>query len=155
MSESDAVRAWLARRAVAPQWRGFLRALLDTFDAHLDRAARDALLRSVGARLAAATPLPPCDSLVMLEARMNEALAAMDWGYCTLAVAADGGALQVGHAAAPLAASAGDPGGEWIGAVLEGLYAGWFAAQPGGEPGVPARVTAAEPGRILLRYGRG
>ena len=51
--------SYLARRGVSPQWRGFLRALIETLDANLDVASRDALLRAVGARLAGLMPRLP------------------------------------------------------------------------------------------------
>ena len=43
--------SYLARRGVAAQWRGFLRALVETLDANLDAASRDALLRAVAVLL--------------------------------------------------------------------------------------------------------
>src|SRR5690348_8137548 len=64
--------SYLARRGVAAQWRGFLRALVETLDANLDAASRDALLRAVGARMAGLMPLPACGSLPELEARIND-----------------------------------------------------------------------------------
>ena len=33
--------SYIARRGVAVQWRGFLRALVETLDAHLDPTSRD------------------------------------------------------------------------------------------------------------------
>src|SRR4051812_34525621 len=53
--------SYLARRGVAAQWRGFLRALIETLDANLDAASRDALLRAVGARMSGTLPLAACD----------------------------------------------------------------------------------------------
>ena len=54
--------SYLARRGVAAQWRGFLRALVETLDANLDPGSRDSLMRAVGGRFAALMPLPPCTS---------------------------------------------------------------------------------------------
>ena len=50
--------AYLMRRGVSAQGRGFLAALLDTLDGGLEPKARDELLQAIGARLAEATPLP-------------------------------------------------------------------------------------------------
>ncbi len=147
--------SYLARRGVAAQWRGFLRALVETLDANLDAASRDALLRAVGARLGALTPLPACAGLAELEARVNEALAAADWGWAEIALDPNDRALVVTHCAAPCVATGADPSGGWVGAVLEGLYGTWFANQPGAEPSLVPRRTSSRPGVILLRYGRG
>jgi hypothetical protein len=147
--------AYLARRGVAQQWRGFLRALLETLDAHLDAGSRDSLLRAVGARMAAFAPLPHCASLGELEARMNDALAAADWGYCSLSLDVNGKALIVTHAAAPAIGTQGDPAGGWIAAVLEGLYGAWFATQPGAEASVPVTRAGTSPAGVTLRYARG
>ncbi len=147
--------SYLARRGVAAQWRGFLRALVETLDANLDAASRDALLRAVGARFAALTPLPACAGLAELEARVNEALAAADWGWAEIALDPNDRALVVTHCAAPLVATGADPSGGWVGAVLEGLYGTWFGNQPGAEPSLVPRRTGTGPGRVLLRYGRG
>ena len=146
--------AYLARRGVAPQWRGFVRALLDTLDDHLDPAARDALLGAVGRRMADAMPLPHCDTLAELEARINDALAAADWGYCELAVDAAERRLVVLHFAAPVIASAGEATGRWVAAVLEGLYAVWLAGQPGADPSLVPQLAAYAPGSATLHYGR-
>ncbi len=146
--------SYLARRGVAPQWRGFLRALLETLDANLDQASRDNLLRSVGARVAQLSPLPPCGTMAELEARMNDALAASDWGYVELGLEPNERVVVLNHNAAPLVATAGDPSGAWFGAVLEGLYGTWLAAQPGAEPSLVPRRVAVAGATITLRYGR-
>ena len=112
--------SYLARRGVAPQWRMFLRALVETLDANLDAASRDALLRAVGARFGALAPLPPCGGLAELEARMNEVLAAADWGWVEIALDPGDRTLVLMHCAAPAVATGADPSGGWIAAVLEG-----------------------------------
>ena len=143
--------AWMARRGVAPQWRGFLAALLDTLDGGLEPAARDELLQAIGARLAEATPLAPCATLAELEARANQALAAMDWGYVAYSLDAGTRQLTLRHLAAPLVATRRDAQGQWVAPVLEGLHGGWLAAQA--EPGVRPRLrrVAAEPGSVTLQ----
>ncbi len=146
--------AYLARRGVPPQWRSFMRSLVETLDTHLDAASRDSLLRAVGARLAALSPLPVCSSLAELEARMNDMLAQIDWGYIEIAFDPNERALVLTHAAPPTIATASDPSGGWIAAVLEGLFGAWVSAQPGAEPSLAPRRIAASPAQITLRYGR-
>jgi hypothetical protein len=148
-----ATTAYLSRRSVSMQWRGFLRGLIETLDTHLDVASRSALMRSVGARMAAASPLPACASLSELEGRMNDALAVMEWGYVELSLDAAQRALLVTHAAAPVVAVENDAEGGWLMAVLEGLHTAWLGAQPGADPAVTARITAFAPGEARLRYG--
>ena len=147
--------SYLARRGVAVQWRGFLRALVETLDAHLDPASRDSLLRAVGGRMAALAPMPACGTLAELESRMNDVLAAADWGYVQLSLDATAKALVINHAAAPLVSTHHDATGTWVTAVLEGLYGTWLAGQPGAEGQVPIRRSPASAGSVSLRYGRG
>jgi len=145
--------AYLARRDVSGQWRGFLRALVETLDAHLDANGRNALLRSVGARLGNDMPLRPAATLVELEARMNEALASIAWGYVTITLDEADRSLRLTHGAAPAIGVAGDDAGAWAGAVLEGLYGTWLSAQQGGtESGARLRLLQAGGGQALLRY---
>jgi len=148
--------AYLARRDVSAQWRGFLGAMLPALAARLPDAERDALLRDAGERLAAAWPLQPADTLDGLEQRMNEALAAARWGHVALQLDAADRTLRFVHGAAPCVAAAGDPDGAWMGPVLEGLYAAWLSAQPGGGEAGAARVRLVSftPGEAVLAFGQ-
>lgn len=146
---------YLARRGVAPQWRGFLRALIETLDANLDTASRDALLRAVGARLGGLMPLPPCASLGELEDRMNEALAACDWGWVEVALDPQDRSLVLTHSAAPSVAAGAEANAAWMAAVLEGLYGAWLGGQPGADASLAPRRAAMTAATVTLRYGRG
>lgn len=155
MQTDPAAAAYLARRDVSAQWRGFLRALVETLDAHLDAGSRDGLLRSVGGRLGALLPLAPAGTLAELEVRMNEALAGMAWGYVAIGLDEADRALLLTHSLVPLVPQGADSQGAWIGPVLEGLYGAWLRAQQGGEPGeMPLRVAQQGAGQIVLRYGQ-
>lgn len=146
--------AYLARKGVALQWRGFLRALVETLDANMEPDTRDALLRAVGARMAQLAPMPACGTLAELESRMNDVLAAADWGFVQLALDNQARALLLTHSAPPMVATHHDATGGWISAVLEGLYAAWLAAQPGAEGNVPLRRQPTAVGSVVLRFGR-
>jgi len=146
--------SYLARKGVSAQWRGFLRALLETLDANMEAESRDALLRAVGGRLAQLSPMPACASLAELESRMNDVLAAADWGFVQIALDNQARALLLTHHAAPVVTTHHDAAGLWISAVLEGLYAAWLATQPGAQGDVPLRREPLAAGQVTLRYGR-
>ena len=157
MTQTDeASLAYLARRDVSPQWRGFLQAMLGTLAHRLDEAERGALLRDMGERLAEAMPLGAASTLEDLEARMNAALAPARWGHVALELDPQDRRLRFTHRAAPCVASEADPAGAWIGPVLEGLYAGWLSAQPGGTEagGAEVRLEALRPGVATLGFGQ-
>ncbi len=47
--------------------------------------------------------------------------------------------LQITHHGFPRIGSLGTPAGQWMSALLEGLYDGWFAQQPGSKPSLSTR----------------
>ncbi|MBB5693960.1 cellulose biosynthesis protein BcsD [Muricoccus pecuniae] len=136
----------------APDWEGFLRALIETLDEHMSSEERAVLLRAVGQRIAARSHIPPEPTLAGLEARMNERLAGPRWGSVSIALDADGPALVLTHAAPPRL-SAGQGGSDWIAPVLEGLHTGWIGTQPGAAPEIGARLVSADEHRMVIRYG--
>ena len=136
-----------------PEWEGLLRALLDTLHVHLQAEERAVLLRAIGAQIAAISPIPPEDTLAGLEARMNEWLARSRWGSVSIAVDTNGPALVLTHAGPPMLPIASDEAGHWMAPVLEGLHAGWIAAQPGAEPEVAAHLVSIGASAMVLRYG--
>ncbi|MDJ0388682.1 cellulose biosynthesis protein BcsD [Roseomonas sp. E05] len=156
MTETDqAALSYLARRDVSVQWRGFMRALLETLGAHLDEATRGGLLRSVGGQMAAGMPLRAASTLAELEVRMNDALAAIAWGYVGVALDEADHSLRLTHRAAPAIGAPGDEAGRWVTAVLEGLYGAWLGAQQGDSAGgASLRTVHCEPGLVVLRYGQ-
>jgi hypothetical protein len=153
MTDSAAL-AYLARRDVSPQWRGFLQALIGTLGANMDMAGRNALLRAVGGRMAADAPLRTAATLEELELAMNEALGAMAWGYLSLRLDETDRSLRLVHAALPCIPATGDPEGAWLAEVLEGLYDTWLTVQQGGaSAGVRLALVQAAPGRAVFRFG--
>jgi hypothetical protein len=152
MADQGPLSSYLARRAVSPQWRPFLRAVMAVMDEHLPAEGRVTLLRALGAGMAREMALPACTSLGELEARMNEALAAVEWGYVQISLDETVPALLIQHAAAPLVSVAGDAEGAWLGTLLEGLHQAWLDAQPGAAAGVPVRCARLENALVELRY---
>ena len=136
----------------SPSWDGFLKALLEILEAHLEPGERSTLLRAIGGRLAASLPMPPEDTLLGLESRMNERLAGARWGSVSIELDANGPALVLTHARAPYVPL---PGGEGnpLGPVLEGLHSAWIASQSGAEPDLAPILVSAEGPDVVLRYG--
>ena len=113
------------------------------------------MLRGVGRRMARMIPLPPVPTLTALEIEMNDALETMGWGEVRLDLAQADRSLRVTHIGLPRIGSSGTPPGQWLSALLEGLYEGWFAQQPGSRPMLSARRAGGEGGpAIVLTYAR-
>jgi hypothetical protein len=153
LTREEATRLMTSEAESRPDWEVFLRALLDTLDAHMPAEERAVLLRAIGAQMAALSPIPPEDTLSGLEARINERLAEPRWGSVSIALDSGGPALVLTHETAPVLGTGQDREGSWMGPVLEGLHAGWIAAQPGAEPEIAAHLVSAEKDRFVLRYG--
>ncbi len=153
MNDQNAI-TYFARRGVATQWRTFMRAMMETLEGHLDTPGREGMLRLVGARMAALMPLPACATLAELEARINDTLAAIDWGYVQMSLDMNNRTMVLRHVAAPQVGTHADLAGAWIGSVLEGLYASWLGSQPGAEPTVPVRKGSADGASLLLHYAK-
>ena len=137
------------------QWRLFLRALAEEVDSLAGPEERDDLLRGVGHRMSRMAPLPEVETLEALEIEMNDALAALGWGEVRLVVDEASPALRVVHTGLPRIGTVGTPPGQWLGALLLGLYDGWFQQQPGAQPTLH---THREPGlggaTVIMRYAR-
>lgn len=136
-----------------PSWGFFTRALLDTLEAHMQPGERAVLLRAIGMRIAALSPIPPEETLSGLEARMNERLAEPRWGVVSISLDSKGPALVLTHDGLPVLPTGADAAGGWIVPVLEGLHGGWIAAQPGAEAQVQPQVVSSGEGTATLRYG--
>jgi hypothetical protein len=153
MADQNAL-SYMARQGVSPQWRAFVRSLLDISASHLPDPAQDQFLRAVGEGMARQMQLPPSATLAALEDAMNVALAEAEWGYVEIALDVANAALLLRHRAAPLISMPNDPAGNWVAQVLEGLYQTWLDEQPGAVAGVPVRRTEQAPGAVVLQYAR-
>lgn len=140
--------------AEAVTWRAFLRALADEIDGASGAAAREALLRGVGRRMAVTNPLPLSSDTQALTLEMNDRLAGWGWGNVSLRLSDTERMLVITHTGLPGIGGAGDPPGTWLVAVLEGLYEGWLNALPGAERGLSIRRFRATAGQTVLKYGR-
>lgn len=136
-----------------PKWDGFLRALMETLEAHMQPEEQAVLLRAIGGQMAALAPIAPEGTLGALEARINERLADQRWGVVSIALDSHGPALVLTHEALPVLPTTTDAEGRWLGPVLEGLHGGWIGAQPGAEPDVSAQIVRHGAASAVLRYG--
>ena len=137
-----------------PVWRAFLRALADEVDGMSGGAARDALLRGVGRRMAQSRPLPAAQDTLGLALEINDCLASWGWGAVTLRVSDTERILLIDHRGLPTIGGTGNPPGTWLAAVLEGLYATWLNALPGADRSLSVQRHHAMAGHVQLRYGR-
>lgn len=90
-----------------------------------------ALMARVGARFAAAHPLPHCSTLDELQRGMSAVWSQTDWGWVNLAQTADH--LDIHHTLSPLYAAFGSEHVQWSGGFLEGVYQQWFTQAGSGQ----------------------
>jgi hypothetical protein len=137
------------------QWRLFVRALADEVDSLAGPGERDDMLRGMGRRMSRMMPLPHVEQLDALQIEMNEALGDLGWGQVHLHLNADDRAIIIRHHGLPQVGSLGTPAGTWLAALLEGLYEGWLAQQPGSQASLVARRVPANSGEfVTLRFAR-
>ena len=143
------------RMQPAVDWRMFIRALAEEVDSLAGSGERDDMLRGVGRRMARLNPLPPVQTLDALEMEINDALEGLGWGEASLRVNEADRTLEVVHAGLPRIGSLGSPPGQWLSALLEGLYDGWFAQQPGSKAALSSRRVGGSGGdTVVMAYAR-
>ena len=134
----------------------FLRALAEEVDSLAGSGERDDMLRGVGRRMSRLMPLPPVQTLEALEMEINDALEGLGWGEVHLALDEATRVLEIVHSGLPRIGSLGTPPGQWLSALLEGLYDGWFAQQPGSKAALSSkRVSSQGSGdTVVMSYAR-
>jgi hypothetical protein len=135
-------------------WRSFLRGLAVELDAQAGAEASIAILRGVGQQMAGLLPVVPVASLEALELEMNMLLAEIGWGHVQVRLHEAERCVTMVHTGLPRVGSAGHPAGRWLAPVLEGLYQGWMAQQPGADSSLRAQIERHEVESIVIRYGR-
>ncbi len=137
------------------QWRLFLRALAEEVDSLAGAGDRDDMLRGVGRRMSRLMPLPPVQSLQALEMEINDVLNGVGWGEVELQLSEADRSLHIAHHGFPRVGSLGTPSGQWLSALLEGLYDAWLAQQPGSKPFLSTRRLDGSTGStVLMSYAR-
>lgn len=141
--------------AQSVQWRMVVRAMAEEVDTLAGAGERDDLLRGVGRRLSRLMPLPAVHTLDALEIEMNEALEQAGLGAVKLELHEADRSMRLLHTGLPRLGSIGTPSGMWLSAMLEGLYDGWLAQQPGAKASLSAtRLESNSPADVLMSYHR-
>jgi hypothetical protein len=136
-------------------WNFFVRALVAELGVRDDAGARDALLCTIGRRIAQLLPVPEVASMEALELEINTLLDELHWGQARLVLNETERCVVITHSGGPRLGSGGEPRGYWFGAVLQGLYDGWFASQAGADPSLKAhRQPGSSSGCVVFRYSR-
>jgi hypothetical protein len=143
-----------AVNAAPPAWRAFLRGLALELDVQVGQDVRIGILRATGQQMAEMLTLPAVDSLEALELEMNDVLAEIGWGRVELTLLEAERCVSIDHTGLPRIGSAGEPPGNWLAPVLEGLYQGWMGQQPGADPSFRSSIRNHEQDAIVIRYGR-
>ena len=147
--------AFFREQLFSAQWRPFMASLMGELFDGFEAAEASGFLRQIGARVATETPLLKHGNLEELEGGMNDALAAMSWGYARLSLV--GAEIEIVHRGFPDLSPAHAAHGAWrtgFAAILEGLYTAWLQLQ-GGRHDMRAKAAAdaAEAQAVTLRFG--
>ena len=142
-----------SRPQSAVDWRMFLRALAEEIDSLAGSGERDDMLRGVGRRMARLHPLPAVQSLDALEMEANDVLEGLGWGQVQFVLNESARSLEIVHIGLPRIGSLGVPAGQWLSALLEGLYDGWLSQQPGSKTTLSARRSGRSSNdTVIMNY---
>lgn len=155
MNDAEASLAYYARQQCSTQWFAFLGAFAEEFGQQIPVAELRVLMARLGHSMAKNIPAPSGNTIAELEDSINAIWFNMDWGWAKLTEKDDG--LFIEHHASPTGYAFGEDALAWSPAILEGIYASWFAAIGGKDsPLKLAQVEHAQVGDAVLafRYGR-
>lgn len=155
MNDIETSLAYYARQHCSMQWFAFLGAFAEEFGPQIPAAELRVLMARLGRSMAKRISAPSGNTVEELEDSINGIWFNMDWGWVKLTEKDDG--LFVEHHASPTMDAFGEDALAWSPALLEGIYADWFAAIDGKDS--PLCLTQVEPlqgGDVALafRYGR-
>jgi len=112
---------------IAPDYSLFIHALAAELDLQAGPEERDALLHSVGQRIATRLPLPECETVEAFELECNALLSIARWGVVSLRLQRETRALYIELTGFPTVGSLGNPAGQWLSAFYGGVLEGWLA----------------------------
>lgn len=147
--------AYMREQLFSPQWRPFMASLMLELFGNFDTEEACGFLRQIGARMGAEIRLRKHRNLEELEAGVNEALAALSWGYARLNLS--GSEIEIVHRAYPDLGQAHPARTAWrmgYAAILEGLYTTWLQLQGGGHNmRAKAAPEGTEAAAVTLYFG--
>ncbi len=133
----------------------FLRALAEEVDSLAGSGERDDMLRGVGRRMARMMPIPAVTTLDALEIEINDTLDGLGWGEVHFQMNEQERTLEMIHTGLPRIGSLGTPSGQWLSALLEGLYDSWLASQPGSKTVLSTRRLGRSAGdAVVMGYAK-
>ena len=143
---------YLVEQRCSAQWRDFFQALAAEFAGALSPEDLRALMFRVGARFAAANPLPPCTTLDELQLSMTAVWERIDWGWVRLTQ--ETAQLLIHHSLSPVYAAFGPDHAQWAGGFLQGVYQSWFEHAGAGQLKVAQVATGDAWGCVQLQLAR-
>jgi len=154
MTKLEQNLAYFSRQQCSAQWGAFLAAFATEFGQQVPVGELRVLMRRLGKLMAQSMPAPSGNTIAELEASINEIWFEMNWGWALMLEKESG--LFIEHHAAPLQTSFGVAGLAWSPAILEGVYAHWFASMGAGTVLQLAQFEEALPDSslIVFRLGR-
>lgn len=127
---------------ISPDFSLFIHSLATELELQAGAEESDALLYSVGRRMADRLPLPACDTTAAFELECNANLALIGWGQFSLGFDAQKNALHLSLHDFPRTGALGKPAGTWLAGFYNGLITGWFSQM--GETVKLRRVAPSE-----------
>ncbi|GBQ91528.1 cellulose biosynthesis protein BcsD [Asaia krungthepensis] len=134
---------------ISPEYTIFIHALATELDHQAGEDESNALLYSVGSRMAARLPLPECKTTECFELECNAALALIGWGTAELVLDQERRLFQIRLTDVPRVGSLGSPSGYWFASVFAGLFTGWFAQMGEKVTIQPVRNAPVKAGLLL------
>ncbi len=145
---------YFARQQCSTQWGAFLAAFASEFGEQIPVGELRVLMARLGKSMAQSMPAPTGNTIAELEASINDIWFNMNWGWADMQEKETG--LFIEHHAAPLLGAFGEEALAWSPAILEGIYAHWFAVMGAGSALQLTQVEPAQPDAMLIvfRFGR-
>lgn len=112
---------------ISPEFSLFIHSLATELDLQAGEEESNALLHSVGLRMAHRMPLPECSTTEGFELECNASLARIGWGRADLILDQDRNLFSIKMHDVPRVGALGQPAGFWFSSLYAGLFTGWFA----------------------------
>ena len=145
---------YFTKQQCSVQWRAFLGALSSELGAQIPADELRVLMARLGKSMAQSIPAPTGNTIEELTKSINSIWFDINWGWVDL-IERDNG-LFIEHHVAPLLEAFGEEALIWSPAILEGVYAHWFAEISSNPALQLTQVEPMKPGKVLLlfRFGR-